>query len=279
MGKCFLISFVSPNLISAANRFKNQAFECNWFDDIYIYGFDKRLDLFTPYCIKNNFHINSPRGYGLWAWKSEIIYHFIDNFCQIGDLVLYLDIGFEFNIKGEPFFKKLQQKVNQDYFIVTRTKKVELLYSNKILNKKLSPSPFLYLSYQHQAGLMFFKNTNKNKLFIKEWDIIVQDNNYEVLTTRSFFEPYFGENRHDQSVFSILSKIHLKLFIINNPLSFSIKLLENSKYIQFYPFYSMRNYTNKTYINYHEFYPKKSVKHFLKLILNRLLVKFKLIYN
>ena len=279
MGKCYLISFVSPNLITAANRFRNQAIESNWFDDIYIYGFDKRLDYFTPDSIKNNFHIEYPRGYGLWAWKSEIINHFINNFCQFDDLVLYLDIGFEFNIKGKPVFQKFLEKVNHDYFLVTRTKKFEFLYSNEILNKILSPSFFLLLTPQYQAGVMFFKCTNKHRTVIKEWDNIVRDNSYEVLTVPGLFEPHLGENRHDQSVFSLLAKRSLKLYTINNPLSFNIKLLEISNYIQVYPFYSMRNYTDNTYIDYNEFIPKKDGLSFLKFIFNRFLVKFKLYKN
>lgn len=275
MSKIFLISFVSPDLHSPAQRFVKQARSTGWFDDIFIYGYDKRLSNYTPVCIENNLHLSFPRGYGLWAWKSDILKHFTRNHSDIGDSILYLDIGFEFNPGGAELFDFLHKQVMSDYFIVSRTRKAECFYNNRYTVNSINRSLRALLTPQYQAGFMFFKNTENSRLFLLYWDSQVRSNDYLSLTSKGLFEPIFGENRHDQSVFSLLAKRDLKLSSINNPLSFSTKLIEKSRYVQGFPFYSMRNMKKTPLVSHENFNAKQGLVQFLEYYLLRFYLKFK----
>ena len=275
MGKCYLISFVSPDLIQAAQRFEEQARITNWFDDIFIFGFDERLAHYEANCIKEKFNIENIRGYGLWAWKPDIINHFVNHYCEPEDVVLYLDIGFEFNHLGSKYFNNILLKAKKNYFVVTQTKKFEFLYSNRLLLNCFSSNILFFMTYQIQAGMMLFKCSDENLLTLSKWKSIVEFNNYEVLKSKGLLEPFIGENRHDQSVFSLLIKGNRKKSIINNPLAFDLRLLSICNYLQIFPFYSMRNYSNNLKIDNTNFLPNTNLISIMRYFFYRVMFKLK----
>ncbi len=215
-----LLAFATKDLWRSAKRFKNQAERSNYFSDVKILS-NNDLDNFCKE--KINFIINNSgkRGYGYWFWKPYIILDKITKLNE-GDILIYTDIGCHIVSNKKRFYEYLDHLKSFDilgfqYFnLVNKTEKkikfpsreeykytkgdllkyFEFLYNDEVLN-----------SPQFWSGCIFFKKTTFTILFLKEWIKVYEDIS---LVDDSFSKEKnlngFIENRHDQSVFSLLSK-------------------------------------------------------------------------
>ncbi len=97
--KIFFITFGAGNneIEEAAQRLGKQALGCGFFDEIEILSEsdlpDDVMNLFSPV------RFDQTRGFGFWAWKPYLINRKIDSL-QDGDVLVYLDAGFEINPSG-----------------------------------------------------------------------------------------------------------------------------------------------------------------------------------
>lgn len=196
--------------IDAGNRIINQAKRTELFDEYKLYT-DTDLKNDKQFWEKHgNFIIKNKKGFGLWLWKPYIIKKSMDTL-KDGDILLYLDAGIEIDFRKKQFLRKKFEIVKKDYIIGTKTLnrfgpeknwcKMDLILHLDILDNK-------YLNtQQRQGGTNMFLVCEKTRNFVKEWYNI--SCNYNLLNdspSKNKNLKCFKEHRHDQSIFSLLSK-------------------------------------------------------------------------
>jgi|MDTG01.2.fsa_nt_gb hypothetical protein len=222
-----LLSFATLDLNRSIERFKKQAILSNYYD---------RINVITPPNLsdenkkKINYYLKlgKKRGYAYWYWKPLILLDML-NKVNNGDIVHYLDIGFHINKTLSNKFNNYLEILDKDnrsllafqYFQPKNinssgvefperdefkyTKSDLLDYFGKISDKSITHTA------QFSAGNIFFKKNEETIKFLNNW-IDVFEKRFDLIDdTPSKIENFnmFVENRHDQSVFSILCKINL----------------------------------------------------------------------
>lgn len=206
----YLCSFYSLDLYPSYTRFKLQAKKINIFDNIFFYN---QFNLPNDKKFENNFHdkLNAKYRYAYWAWKPFII---LNEMMKIKeeDIIIYLDIGCHINDSAiNKLYEYLDIVIKYDNlcfeldFIEKCWTKGDLFnYFNRINDKLITDSK------QRCATGFILKKTEKNISFLKEWLDVFYYNFSLIDDTKSNINNLDGfiENRHDQSAFSILSKIY-----------------------------------------------------------------------
>ena len=220
--KIYLCSFASSDLKRSVLRFKSQASKIITYKNIKVYTYN---DLSSEKKIQiDNFKKNNmKRLFGYGCWKAEIINDFLNTIPK--DAILqYSDIGCHLNIKGEKKlleyydltfehdivafqYKKPKFDFNdlnyQIYYEYENTKSDLFDYFNLDLKSEISKSE------QFWSGSVFFKNSEKSRIFLKRWmnickiDHLINDDVSKIENHINF-----KEHRHDQSVFSLICKLH-----------------------------------------------------------------------
>ena len=217
--KIIFLSFATNDLSISINRLKYQAINCKFYDHVKILS---NSDIGTKgKKILSKF--KNKRGYGYWFWKPYLILKIMKEMNN-GDILHYADVGCHINSEGHKRFKEYISLLNKQkkgiisfqYFPLKKNKKNEfprrqeykytkadlLNYFNFLYNKKITHTD------QFWAGSFFIKKNKFTILFINEWMSLFKKNIKLVDDSPSKIKNHknFIENRHDQSIFSILCK-------------------------------------------------------------------------
>lgn len=208
--KIHFISYGNDLYKSSKERIRNEAQNSHWFDSVNVYG----PEILEPSFSKRFSSILSmKRGGGYWIWKSYIIHKRLQEIND-DDILVYLDAGCTINIKGETRFREYLDMLNkQDNGIVSfQTHLAEKMYTVKEIFQHFN----VELDGEHAntgqyvGGIMVIKkNTHSIKLINMWLDTLY--NKPDLFTdkyNKQNQQPQFRDNRHDQSVFSIIRKIH-----------------------------------------------------------------------
>jgi hypothetical protein len=210
--KVFITFGASPakgskyNYQEASDRIKNQAYGLNIFDKIIAYS-DTDLKKDSEFWNKHsNFIESNNRGYGYWLWKPYLIMKTLDTMND-GDILLYSDCGCELDIKNINQFHNLFDLVKKD-LIVGGYMMTEKNYTKMDLVMHLNMNNDKYLStQQHIAGSICILKCKKTVDLIREWyDISCNYNLLNDTPSSTLNYASFKEHRHDQSIFSLLTK-------------------------------------------------------------------------
>ena len=211
--KKYFITFANEKFAGALNRIVRQVSLLNVFDVIYAYT-DKDLESFTEFWDRHSeFVKNNPKGHGYWIWKSYLTLKTLNEMNE-GDILVYADAGCEINYEGietlESFLNLV--KTNNKGFLSFQLN--DLMYHHEERWTKMDlfhhfgveffrPSLQLHSTYfvlekcKNTMNIVnMWYNTVCNYHFIDDSPSIVQN------------DMYFYEHRHDQSVFSIVRKMH-----------------------------------------------------------------------
>ena len=206
--------------------------------------------------------LQNSRGGGFWIWKHHIISNLLNEINE-NDIVVYCDAGasintskpaknrfFEYiNMLRDSEFSNLRMECEEGFI----EKQYTLMETFEYFN--LKPDSDAGNSLQLQAGHMFFKKNSDSINYFVEYDNFLKQNS-ELITDSINQKKQienFVENRHDQSIFSLLSKT-LGSVIIPNETEFRLR-----PELQYnYPFLSVRSYGHgpKDYLRY-LYSPKK----------------------
>lgn len=187
--------------------------------------------------------LNQERGGGYWIWKYLLLEKLILN-TKENDLIVYCDSGSSFNFYAKnrllEYFEMLNSSEYGNFRIESKQSHIEKKWTtNEIFNyfnvlddKQITDSPQLL------GGYLIFRNCEHTKyllkvffeLITKDWKLITD--HYNVNQNKDFIE-----NRHDQSILSVMSKKYGSV-IIDNETYFDNKSKEQVNY----PFLSVRNY-------------------------------------
>ena len=221
--KIILFAFGSDDLKKSADRLRSQSIKSKYYDDIKIFNsknFDENMKKKFTYITTDR----NKRGYGYWFWKPLFLQKIMKEINE-GDIIHYVDIGCHIQNKNSRFneYLELIDKLNiwilpfqyhlnhvqypneisfqnrQEY----KYTKADLLHHFGFLNNKnITHTP------QYWTGTFFLIKKLKSENFLNEWiDIfekkfhLIDDSNSKIKNLDGFIE-----NRHDQSVFSLLCK-------------------------------------------------------------------------
>ena len=208
--KIYLCSFGNLDLYPSAIRLRKQAESFNIFDEILIYHeynlpYDEKFEKFLRKKLVPS------RGFGYWCWKAFIISKTLESMND-GDILFYTDIGCHLNKEGiNKFYEYLDMVIDNGALCF------ELSYIEKIWTKSDLFNYFNVLNDKnitdtcHRAsGAFWIIKNDVNIEFVSKWLQVYYDDFSLVDDTPSKIpNAYtFKEHRHDQSIFSILSKIY-----------------------------------------------------------------------
>lgn len=179
-----------------------------WFggcDEVYAYNKEKLPPEFIE---KNARFFKYKRGGGYWVWKSYIIAESLKKL-QMGDYLFYCDSGAVL-VKNLEKLIKVMEADNQDVMLFEVCGYNDAGWTKRDVFVALGcDSEEYYSTTQRMASFIFIKKTEKSVSFIDEY---VKYSQYRNIITDEPNEmglpnyKEFHENRHDQSVLSILSK-------------------------------------------------------------------------
>ena len=222
----------------------NLARESSFFDECYSFG---PRDIFPEFYNKHKEIFQFKKGGGYWIWKHEIINQTL-NQVKKGDLVVYCDAGSSLNFNAKKRLTEYIEMLNDSTFshfrFESEQKHIEKFWTTKELFNyfNISLNSEISNSVQFEAGHMIFKNNNETKKYFETYKKTLLDD-INLITDIYNENPQidqFIENRHDQSIFSLLSKIYGCVNIKNET-----QFKNNPEKQYDYPFLSVRTYGHK----------------------------------
>ena len=186
---------------------KKSAIEVGKVDEFYSYGPD---DVDPAFREKNKDILSRKRGNGYWLWKPYIIYKTIVEKLKYGDYLIYSDACVLYMNSSRLLVNFLEQhKAKMWTYKITYKEKLYTKRDAFILMD--ADTPYYTDTGQYMATIMIYKKSKYTVNFIKEWlyygqdkRIITDDQN----TMGKENYPEFRDNRHDQTVLSLLIKKH-----------------------------------------------------------------------
>jgi len=185
------------------------------FDTISVYG---SSDLDVDFKERFSDILNYERGGGFWIWKVNILMKKMSEIKE-GDYLIYLDAGSTLNKKGkERYLEYIKILEDSDLGILSfQMKHQEREWTTKQIFQYFGVSleSEIAKSGQIMGGLMILKkNEHSNTILNKFYNTI--SNNSKLIT--DFYnqidqETYFKDNRHDQSLLSIIRKNHKSIIV------------------------------------------------------------------
>ena len=233
----YFITYGDDKYINSKNRIAQEAKNMNIYDNIIVFG-PNDLPSELPDMTKKV--LSLPRGGGFWIWKPIIIKHTLDKINE-DDILVYADAGCYMNKYGtqrmNEYFEYVSDKQANKPFIrfymdfiqeYKYTSSAILKYFNVFNNDNIKQSG------QYVGGVQIIRKCDTSIKIVNEW--------YNIAITQPllFTDFYnnierhidFVDNRHDQSIFSIITKL-------NNQYVYTIKD-ETYPYNDKYPIYAGR---------------------------------------
>ena len=218
------------NFIEAAKRLLQQAYDIRVFDDLQIFT-DEDLKCDTDYWNKHGaFTLANRRGYGYFLWKPYLIMKTMQKI-KDGDILVYADAGCEIDPENEEridqlrhLFEvvKLDKIIGSECNLERKMNKMDILVNMGVLdNEKILNSS------QRQATAVMFYKCKDTMTFAKTWyemGCIYSNIDDSQSVYRNF--PFYDEHRHDQSIFSLLTK-KMNLYSQTERIETAIYILRN----------------------------------------------------
>ena len=200
-------------IFDAGLRLKSQADDIGLFDKSILYT-EEYLQSDKEFWNKHESFIKkNKKGYGYYIWKPYIIKKTMENMDD-GEMLLYLDAGCEFNIKNRKHFNYFENEIKKEKIIGYITGLLEHNWTNKDLFLKLNMYEYKHaFSMQRQGGTNMFYVCDETRKLVNEWyelacDRFLMRDSIKSESTVPDLQPkmHNGSARHDQSIFSLLTK-------------------------------------------------------------------------
>lgn len=158
------------------------------------------------------------RGFGFWMWKPQVIIQALRS-VKNGQIVLYLDVGCHLNHRGAPRLHEYFEIVSKSksgilafdlthegvvaHKVVEWTKSDTLDFFGALTNEKIKQSA------QIEATIILVEKRESTVKFFENWLDLMEKHRNFIDDSPSVIpnDPNFIENRHDQSLFSLLAKL------------------------------------------------------------------------
>jgi hypothetical protein len=196
----------NDNYIEAVDRITRQASELEIFDTIKRYNEDDLKNDNEFWSNHSNFVLSNKKGYGYWIWKPYLIMKTLETMND-HDILLYSDCGCELDIRNKKEMENLFESVKQDLLIASTNRPEKERSKMDVIVYFDMKTPNIMDSLQHQATTICILKCSKTNRFVKEWYEtcckyeLIDDSPSKIENDGSFIE-----HRHDQSIFSLLTK-------------------------------------------------------------------------
>jgi hypothetical protein len=155
----------------------------------------------------------NPRGFGYWVWKPWLVLKTLERM-QTDDILFYADAGCEWNFDGldalDAYFAAADQsETGSVAFRMTNPDYCEDQWTKGDVFAHFGIAPADDRSQQLHATFFLLRKTPQTAAMVAEWFAVAVSQNYALLTdapSRAADSPRFRENRHDQSIFSLIRK-------------------------------------------------------------------------
>ena len=190
-------------------RFFNEANDTGWFDTITLYGSE---DIDNDF--KENFKdiLSMERGGGYWIWKPYFIKNKL-NEINDGDILIYLDARCTINKQGGLRFQEYIEMLNNSdegtiSFLLDR---IERNYTSKKIFDYLDVdiNSDIANNSQTMATILILKKNSKTIKLVEIWNSVLYNDPLlftDAYNKKEMNHKDFIDNRHDQSIFSIIRK-------------------------------------------------------------------------
>lgn len=206
--KVNFITYGNSLFYNSRKRLIKEAKEFKYFDSCKDYS---EHDLTESFKEKHKNILNKPRGGGYWIWKIDIIKQSL-NLMMDGDILVYLDAGCKLNKDGGRRF--------EEYLSILKYSKYDILsfqMLNQIEKVWTTKELFNYFnidinspeanSGQYIGGVLLMKKGPHLQKILKEMTLLLdKDENLITDKYNKTQNSFFINNRHDQSVLSLLRK-------------------------------------------------------------------------
>lgn len=204
-----LITYGSNQFTNSKERLKLMGRECGWFNSVKTYDPNNLTNDFKS---KYSDILNEKRGGGYWIWKYDIIKQRLDEI-KDGDYLVYLDAGCTINKNGYNRFKQyLDMLKDNKYGIISfiMNGQHERKWTTKELFNyfKIDLDDSIATSGQIIATVIIMKKCSHTYKIIEECHKVIEKDKYLITDKyNSNQNSYFIDNRHDQSILSLIRKI------------------------------------------------------------------------
>jgi hypothetical protein len=239
MQKNHFITYANQKFINAKRRICNEAINSKWFHTVKGYGPNNLEKNFKQ---KYNKILSQKKGGGYWIWKLNIIQQKLRDISE-NDILIYCDAGCHINKSGESRFREYINMLNNstECIISFQMGHKEKKYTTKQIFDyfKIDINSNIANSGQYIGGILIMKKNDKLLNIFKEYEKILNYNqllisdHYNRFNKRRF--KYFIDNRHDQSIFSVIRKIFGSIILTDETYgNFQSNLMKK------YPFWAVR---------------------------------------
>ncbi len=225
LAKIWLTSFADKRLNVQLNRLGQQAIH---------FGFSRdHILLWNEDALANSFKaemrthlIPGSRGFGYWCWKPQVVLQAFELMCD-GDFLLFLDAGCHLNRTAASVRRFMDYLDTTDKFGLCNFQSKSLMASpypdllhHYLLERQWTKgdvfdyfhcrdNPHVTDTGQLAGGVFFVKKTKENVLFFEQYRNVFLHNFHLADDSPSLASNLDGfvENRHDQSIFSIMCKL------------------------------------------------------------------------
>jgi hypothetical protein len=201
----------------ALRRIRNQARIAKVFSNVQTYGPRNLFGLATYEDLR--FIHNNVRGYGFWIWKPIIILDYLANHPEI-EAILYADAGCDLNFNSNSIetWTRYIDRLEQHDVIAFKMELMERAWTKQEIFDS-HPEFEKYRDQEQLLGGIFLMKRDYAIKFCTKWLEIMRSDNYKLLDNS--FDPRkqdvsFQQPRHDQSIFSLLTKQNPQAHILDS---------------------------------------------------------------
>jgi hypothetical protein len=203
-----------------------------------LYGFNSN-DIDEEFKSKHSNILNQSRGGGYWLWKSYFLDKLLQN-SKENDIIVYGDASIKIIKDISPLFSILDETKGVMTFLAANGNdnfNPEKIHTKRDIFVALNcDTPYYYTgdyNCQFNGAFLLVKNNEFSKNFIKEF-MYYCTNEQLITDSVSKYEnhPEFRDNRHDQSILSLLSKKH-NLYPYPDPTQWGNSYRGNSNVTEF----------------------------------------------
>jgi hypothetical protein len=208
--KIHFITYANAAFENPMNRIISEARNTSWFTTSTPY---RPHNLSSEFRNKYNDILLRPRGAGYWIWKIDIIKQHLDKI-ENDDFLIYMDAGCSINPNGKKRFNEYIDMLNKsnEGIISFQMPHPEKIWTTRQIFQhfNLDLNSDYANSGQILGGILIMKKNEKLLKIIDEYFKVLATN--KLLFTDDYNnknqESFFKDNRHDQSIFSLIRKIH-----------------------------------------------------------------------
>ena len=203
-------SWLNPPRFSV-DRIVAEAKASGYFD--VVWGFCEK-DIDKKFWARHKkFILSHPRGFGYWLWRPQLVLQVLKKMND-GDVVVFADAGCTIN-HGPQAKKRMADyiamvKKSNHGILSFQIEQLEKHWTKNDLLLALKANGKIKNSGQLLGGVWALKKNHRTVAVVQEW-MRVAESDYHLIDdspSRTKNEVGFVEHRHDQSIFSILRKIH-----------------------------------------------------------------------